>query len=364
MRLLNTLTILSTLCLFTQAQALAESLTDGSEIEITKTWSQEPGGWTYPMSIRVPDGPVPDGGHPVCIVLHGNGGTGQGIIPPFSGILPCHALVAPSGYQSSWNICNEQSDAPDVEMIDELIERLQGFDNVDPDRIRVLGFSNGAALANRIFIENDDPGVDAVCAVVSQLTESQYHAEAFHRPSGATTPGASYCGYDTSKTPIAGRRYLSICNVNDGLIPYEGGKSAVGATFLNAQLATFLIAQNQGYDGAQLTGPGESLGENVFKYEYLEGRVVHLRGFAGHGMNGTQEDFIPSFLEDCDVSPECDADLDGDGIVGGADLAQVLSEWGQSVVPPGSGADLNGDGIVSGPDLTQVLGFWGQCTSG
>ena len=138
----------------------------------------------------------------------------------------------------------------------------------------------------------------------------------------------------------------------------------MGATFLNAQLATFLIAQNQGYDGAQLTGPGESLGENVFKYEYLEGRVVHLRGFAGHGMNGTQEDFIPSFLEDCDVSPECDADLDGDGIVGGADLAQVLSEWGQSVVPPGSGADLNGDGIVSGPDLTQVLGFWGQCTSG
>ena len=27
-------------------------------------------------------------------------------------------------------------------------------------------------------------------------------------------------------------------------------------------------------------------------------------------------------------------------------------------------ADLNGDGVISGPDLAQILGFWGQCAEG
>ncbi len=355
------LTFLSTLAFGTCQLAEAQSLTNGTQIEITESWSQEPGGWTYPMSISVPDGPAPDGGHPVCILLHGNGGNGQGTIPQFRNLLPCHALVAPSGYQSSWDICAEQSDAPDVAMVGELITRLQGFSNVDPDRIRILGFSNGSALANRVFIENDNPGLDAVCAVVSQLTEGQYHAGSFHRPSGTTSPNAPFCGYDTPKVPIAGRRYLSICNFNDFVIPYDGGESGVGATFISAPLATFLIAQTQGYDGPQLTSPGEPIGEGVFKYDYLDGGVVHLRGPAGHGMNGTEEQFIPFFLEDCQVAPACDSDVDDDGIVGGSDLTRVLAEWGEPAVPPGSGVDLNGDGIISGQDLAQILGFWGPC---
>ena len=84
--------------------AAAEVLSNSSEIEIEKSWSQQPNGWTYPMDIRVPSGEVPLGGFPVCILLHGNGGEGTGILQQFSNILPCHALVAPSGYQTSWNI--------------------------------------------------------------------------------------------------------------------------------------------------------------------------------------------------------------------------------------------------------------------
>lgn len=171
----TTFTLFITLALCAPFHAQAEVLTNATQIEITKTWSQEPGGWTSPMSIRVPAGPAPDGEHPVCILLHGNGGNGQGMVNQFNGILPCHALVGPSGYQLSWNIRGENSDAPDVEMIGELISQLQGFSNVDSNRIRILGFSNGSALANRVFIENDNSGLDAVCTVVSQLTEGQHH---------------------------------------------------------------------------------------------------------------------------------------------------------------------------------------------
>jgi hypothetical protein len=48
------------------------------------------------------------------------------------------------------------------------------------------------------------------------------------------------------------------------------------------------------------------------------------------------------------------ADLNGDGVVGGADLGLLLGKWGQS-----GSADLNSDGIVGGADLGLLLGKWG-----
>jgi len=50
------------------------------------------------------------------------------------------------------------------------------------------------------------------------------------------------------------------------------------------------------------------------------------------------------------------ADLNGDGIVGGADLGVLLSAWG----PASNGvADLNHDGSVDGLDLGMLLSQWG-----
>lgn len=57
------------------------------------------------------------------------------------------------------------------------------------------------------------------------------------------------------------------------------------------------------------------------------------------------------------IAPACPADLDGDGVVNGADLASQLSSWG---VNSGSG-DLNGDGLVNGADLASLLSSWGAC---
>lgn len=58
------------------------------------------------------------------------------------------------------------------------------------------------------------------------------------------------------------------------------------------------------------------------------------------------------------LPPTCPADLDGDGAVGAADLAQLLGAWGPN---PGHPADLNGDGVVDAADLAQLLGAWGPC---
>lgn len=54
----------------------------------------------------------------------------------------------------------------------------------------------------------------------------------------------------------------------------------------------------------------------------------------------------------------CVGDIDGDGIVGPADLAQLLGGWGPN---PDHPADLNGDDVVNATDLAQLLGGWGSC---
>ncbi|MEN9669508.1 MAG: hypothetical protein RLZZ386_1415, partial [Planctomycetota bacterium] len=51
----------------------------------------------------------------------------------------------------------------------------------------------------------------------------------------------------------------------------------------------------------------------------------------------------------------CVADLNGDRIVDGADLAVLIAAWATS------GADLNGDAYTDGADLAIMLGAWGAC---
>lgn len=310
-------------------QAAADELVEGTDLSVTMSWNQAPGGWTYDVAILMPADPEPAGGYPVCILLHGNGGTGEPMLGAMGDLIECHVLVAPTGYANSWNLCGEASDAPDVEMVGELVEHIQTFDNIDADRIRIVGVSNGSALANRVLIQNDNPGLDRVVGVVSQLCEPQFHEGGFRGTWGETDENADFCGYDTPFVPVTGRSCLSICNENDPIIPYHGGESAVGVTFLPAQLAAFLIAQSQGYTGEPITGPGEEIGDSgVFEYVYLDGQVVHLRGYEGHGVNETQEAAIAEFLGGCTSDAPCDGDIDGNGVVDVDDVLTVIAGYG------------------------------------
>jgi hypothetical protein len=56
----------------------------------------------------------------------------------------------------------------------------------------------------------------------------------------------------------------------------------------------------------------------------------------------------------------CPADLDGDGLVGAADLSALLSAWGSTGTAAGA-ADIDGDGSVGAADLAALLAAWGSC---
>jgi len=75
---------------------------------------------------------------------------------------------------------------------------------------------------------------------------------------------------------------------------------------------------------------------------------IRIGGFNAQQGSGT-------VLIECGAVP-CPADLNGDGVVNGADLGAMLNQWGT-----GGSADLNGDGIVNGADLGILLNAWGSC---
>ena len=273
-------------------------LTSLTEIIIEKTWAQQPNGYVYPIEIKVPESVEPIEGFPICVLLHANGSNGRRIINQFSSVLDDHILIAPTGYLNSWNICDERSNAPDLEMVDELVNTLSNYSNINLNKIRILGSSNGAGLANNIFIQNENPNIDIICAVVSHLNIPQYHDNNFYKYSTVTNPMSAFCGYEEITNPISSRKYLSISNINDPTIPYLGGNSKVGLDFLNAEDAIFYIAKNQGFTGEKLPPEGSALGNPIiFEYSYLSGDVVHIKGNAMHSINPSQLDYLRTFFQ-------------------------------------------------------------------
>ena len=72
------------------------------------------------------------------------------------------------------------------------------------------------------------------------------------------------------------------------------------------------------------------------------------------GVGGTWQG-VDTVCETDTCGSPCEGDINNDGNVDGADLAQVLGFWLQK------GGDLDGDGTTNGLDLAIVLGGWGPC---
>lgn len=106
---------------------------------------------------------------------------------------------------------------------------------------------------------------------------------------------------------------------------------------------------------------GLSHGEIVIAYDGAGGGVgIDL---ATVGLAAIR--FVRIVNDGSESTPEIDAvadvapagllgDLDGDGVVGGADLGLLLAAWGDS-----GPADLDGDGVVGGGDLGLLLAGYG-----
>ncbi|MGA1399813.1 MAG: M12 family metallo-peptidase, partial [Phycisphaerales bacterium] len=113
-------------------------------------------------------------------------------------------------------------------------------------------------------------------------------------------------------------------------------------------------------DNDALHGIGEKSGAIALEAGLHPVRIEFFENFGGAGLivrwsaAGVSKAVVPDVAWSHGgvvVSP----DLDGDGFVGGSDLAAMLASWGDC---EGCPADLDGDGTVGGGDLATLLAAW------
>jgi len=271
-------------------QPVDKNLTTG-EYAVVQTWSQETD-FARPYFVKVPK-TTAEQRLPLFIYLHGNGGdarrTSKGIPWKLREISRRYVMVFPQGYERSWNIVSERSQADDLAFIESIIQRLQQYDNVAGDNVTIMGSSNGAALVNQLAIESRLPQMKNFITCVSPLNVWQHNGTSFRRRGAENS-------YAQVVVPSLGRRLLNVSGTEDRLVPYAGGASAAirakdgKLEFLPAEESTYLWARHYGYRGEQLESPTSSDGPLQY-FRYLNGQVVHVKvNGEGHGATRVVDD--------------------------------------------------------------------------
>lgn len=228
---------------------------------------------------------------PVLIVLHGNGGTGNFANTIKNGnaeLAASHIIVGPDGPSNSWNIKGEASNQDDAGYVGStLLDHLATFSNVVPS-FKLLGSSNGAALCNRILIENDDARITHVITLVSQLNTFQYRGGAFY-------VGGTSNAYTQVKSTLTSRNLLQIVGGSDVLIPADGGTSGIpdgtggNLVMVGWQDSVYAYAQAFGYGGSKL--PLAQDDSTLARVSYLSSQVVGVNLKAQtHGLSPSGTD--------------------------------------------------------------------------
>lgn len=282
------------------------TLSTGSSGDLTQTrnWSQ--GFHDYDVTVGMPSAGT--GPFPVAILLHGNGGNGAGMVANFANDLPGHILIGVQGYLNSWNIANEQSNGPDILMLQELITTLKTYNNVDSTKIRIIGSSNGGAMALRAAVEIDDAGVDAIVCMISQMHEGQYRNNKFYYPISHEYTGddwGPYDGYTTEQTTITPRKLLFMNGEQDTVVPFGGNDEfteTFGVKFLSAEESAWRFAQAFGYSGYNIQSANrDTYGANSQVSNY--GDVIWLNDDVGHTVSPDMRNMLTNYLEnDFDVT--------------------------------------------------------------
>lgn len=187
---------------------------DISKFTIKQTWMQKGVLITEerPYYVASPSSP-----QSALLYLHGNGGSASNAIENIADIFPTHLVIAPQGYEKSWNVTTEKSTAPDVQFIEEIIKTYIIPKNL---LVTIVGESNGAAMAHRIMIESNITQIRGAVCVVSQLASVQYQNDTFRKQGGRDPPNYDP-KYNISVVPVSGRKLVMLLGANDTIVTNE-----------------------------------------------------------------------------------------------------------------------------------------------
>jgi phospholipase/carboxylesterase len=106
--------------------------------------------------IYIPAGYQKTNPAPLALMLHGSGGTAKqalSLLQPYAGKNNI-ILLAPASRAYTWDIISEKSFGADVAFIDELTTFIFKHYAIDPARIAIGGFSDGASYALSLGLSN------------------------------------------------------------------------------------------------------------------------------------------------------------------------------------------------------------------
>ena len=113
---------------------------------------RERDGFVYVPSSYHPDRPTP-----LVVMLHGAGGRGERTMRSTQALAERKGLIvlAPDARQATWDVLYGGF-GPDVAFIDAALEDVFAHHNVDPARLAIGGFSDGASYALSLGLSNGD----------------------------------------------------------------------------------------------------------------------------------------------------------------------------------------------------------------
>jgi polyhydroxybutyrate depolymerase len=228
---------------------------------------------------------------PLVISLHGYTGNARSSeqVTEFTEKSDKEGFIAvyPEGIGQSWNgpyCCGEaySSNVDDIGFIRKLISRLEQEYKIDPDRIYVAGFSNGAIMAYRLAAELSDK-IAAIAPVAGSI-------------GGKFNGNAPLQKIAEPLNPVS---VVIFHGTNDTSIYYYGGLSSNGLFSLSvAESTSFWV----NHDGCAETPQTETSPDgNIVKDVYAGGKngtevvLYTLVGF-GHNWPATATDIIWDFF--------------------------------------------------------------------
>jgi polyhydroxybutyrate depolymerase len=251
--------------------------------------SIEAGGITRTYRYYAPPGT--GGKLPLVFVLHGAGGTSEGLAPVVRferlAALKGFLVVYPDGFEKHWNDLRgipewsaQQRNIDDVGFFSAMIDRFVAQRNADPKRIFVTGISNGGLMSHRLGCELAGK-VTAIAPVVRTLT----------------TKLAEGC---KPARPMPVHMFFGTA---DKLVPFEGGIQKMGSAETPVLSAQATIEKWAALDGCAKTPAVTKTTDPAGSRQVFPGCrqgaevVAYIREGAGHSWPPDATELIWAFFE-------------------------------------------------------------------
>jgi hypothetical protein len=176
------------------------------------------------------------------------------------------------------------------------------------------------------------------CVFYNNLNASAYsEANTYGVFTSGNNVNAGTSAANPTAMPIAAITKGAAVNPNGSLIIRP--VTSIDPRAANAAVTSVGTAPNDGFfEQAQFRGAFSSTGNWLCGWTAVDAYGINVAPPGG-----------------CVIAAPCPADLNGDGVVGGADLGGLLAAWGTN------GGDIDGNGDTDGADLGVLLAGWGNC---